>query len=149
MISHLMQENIIEEIEDDSDSEHYDASMDSDKINIFSPDLKTNIKDEDVEPKVYRSNQKDQMQSPNISPMESPRAARNHSSSNPHIHRKKESKFLRLLSNRFRGSTISDHSLSSSSPDTSSDHIFNGDEEEAMVCHIRPSKFYYLLLLRT
>jgi hypothetical protein len=148
MINHLMQESIIEEIEDDSDSEHYDASVDSDKINIFSPDLKTNIKDEDVEPKVYRSNQKDQMQSPNISPMESPRAARNRSSTNPHIHRKKESKFLRLLSNRFRGSTISDHSLSSS-PDTSSDHIFNGDEEEAMVCHIRPSKFYYLLQLRT
>ncbi|KAK2457361.1 putative E3 ubiquitin-protein ligase LIN-1 [Trifolium repens] len=125
-------ESIIEEIEDDSDSEHYDASVDSDKINIFSPDLKTNIKDEDVEPKVYRSNQKDQMQSPNISPMESPRAARNRSSTNPHIQRKKESKFLRLLSNRFKGSTISDHSLSSS-PDTSSDHIFNGDEEEAMV----------------
>jgi hypothetical protein len=122
--------------------------VDSDKINIFSPDLKTNIKDEDVEPKVYRSNQKDQMQSPNISPMESPKAVRNRSSTNPHIHRKKESKFLRLLSNRFRGSTISDHSLSSS-PDTSSDHIVNGDEEEAMVCHIRPSKFYYLLQLRT
>jgi hypothetical protein len=148
MINQFMQESIIEEIEDDSDSEHYDASVDSDKINIFSPDLKTNIKDEDVEPKVYRSNQKDQMQSPNISPMESPRAARNRSSTNPHIQRKKESKFLRLLSNRFRGSTISDHSLSSS-PDTSSDHIVNGDEEEAMVCHIRPSKFYYLLQLRT
>jgi hypothetical protein len=148
MINHLMQESIIEEIEDDSDSEHYDASVDSDKINIFSPDLKTNIKDEDVEPKVYRSNQKDQMQSPNISPMESPRASRNRSSTNPHIHRKKESKFLRLLSNRFRGSTISDHSLSSS-PDSSSDHIVNGDEEEAMVCHIRPTKFYYLLQLRT
>ncbi|GAU16937.1 hypothetical protein TSUD_36950 [Trifolium subterraneum] len=136
-------ESIIEEIEDDSDSEHYDASVDSDKINIFSPDLKTNIKDEDVEPNVYRSNQKDQMQSPNISPMESPRAARNHSSTNPHIHRKKESKFLRLLSNRFRGSTISDHSLSSS-PDTSSDHIFNGDEEEAMLLFL---KFNYVTVI--
>ncbi|CAK8572923.1 unnamed protein product [Lathyrus sativus] len=129
-------ESIIEEIEDDSDSEHYDASVDSDKNNIFSPEPKTSIKDEDVEPKVYRSNQKNQMQSPNISPMQSPRTAPNYSSSNPQIHSKKESKFLRLLSNRFRGSTISDHSLSSS-PDISSDHIFNGDEEESVLKNIK------------
>lgn len=134
MINYLMQESIIEEIEDGSDSEHYDASVDSDKINIFSPESKKNIKDEDVEPKVYRSNQKNQMNSPNISPMESPRRASNNSSTNPHIRRKKESKFLRLLSNRFTGSIVSDHSLSSS-PDTSSDHIFTADEE-VMVCQI-------------
>lgn len=128
-------ESIIEEIEDDLDSEHYDASVDSDKINIFSPEPKKNIKDEDVEPKVYRSNQKNQMNSPNISPMESPRRASNYSSTNP-LRRKKESKFLRLLSNRFTGSIVSDHSLSSS-PDTSSDHIFTGDEEVMVLNNIK------------
>ncbi|KAL5053959.1 hypothetical protein RYX36_034641 [Vicia faba] len=33
------------------------------------PLCRTSIKDEDVEPRVYQSNQKNQMQSPNISPM--------------------------------------------------------------------------------
>lgn len=131
-INHHFQESITEENEDDSDSDLDDASVDSDRNNIFSPELKM-TKDEDIEPKVGLSNQKNQIHSPNISPLVSPRTAPNNSSTNPDIRSsKRESKFLHLLSNRFRDSTISD-SLSSS-PDMSSDHVSNGDE----VCQITP-----------
>ncbi|XP_061337548.1 putative E3 ubiquitin-protein ligase LIN-1 [Gastrolobium bilobum] len=120
-------ESIIEENEDDSDSELDDASVDSDnKNNVFSPG-KEMIKDEDTVPKVHLSNNKNQIHSPNISPLDSPRTAPNNSSTNPDIRSKRETKSLRLLSSRFRDSTISD-SLSLS-PDMSTDHNFNSDNE--------------------
>lgn len=115
-------EAIIEENEADTDSEIDDASMDSDKNNIFSSGMNM-IKDV--------SNQRNQIHSPIISPLDSPISAPSNSSSNPDIRGKRESKFLRLLSSRFRDSTISE-SLSSS-PDISSDHIFNGDDESMVM----------------
>lgn len=121
-----MQEAIIEENEDDTDSEIDDASLGSDKNNIFSSGMNM-IKDEYIEPKVDVSNQRNQIHSPNISPLDSPRTAPSNSSTSSDIRGKRESKFLRLLSSRFRDSTISE-SLSSSL-DMSSDHIFNGDDE--------------------
>lgn len=127
MIIYHVQESIIEENEDDSDSELDDASVDSDnKDNIFSPEMKM-IKDEDIEPKVHLSNQKNQIYSPNIfSPLDSPRTALNISSTNLDLCNKREPKALRLLSSRFRDSAISDLSVS---PDMSSDQIFNSDNE--------------------
>lgn len=128
-----MQESIIEENEDDSDSELDDASVDSDNKNsIFSPGMKI-VKDEDTEPKVHLANQKNQIHSPNIfSPLDSPRSGPNNSSTNPDTHSKREPKYLRLLSSRFRDSTISD----SLSLDMGTDHIFNSDNK-VMVCQIR------------
>ncbi|TKY51776.1 putative E3 ubiquitin-protein ligase LIN-1 [Spatholobus suberectus] len=125
-------DNIIEENEEDSDSELDDASVDSDnKNNIFSPGIRM-VKDEDIEPKVHLSNQKNQIHSPNIfSPLDSPRTAPNNSSTNPDTHSKREPKYLRLLSTRLRDSTISD-SLS-----LSPDHTFNSDNEVMVLKNIQ------------
>ncbi|KAK7278577.1 hypothetical protein RJT34_23609 [Clitoria ternatea] len=120
---------IIEENEDDSDSEpDDDASVDSDnRNNIFSPGMKTD-KDEDTEPKAHLSNQKNQIHSHSIFPrMDSPRSSPNNSSANPDTHSKREPKCLRLQSSRFRDSTISDPL--SLSLDMSTDHIYNSDNE--------------------
>lgn len=123
MMNYQMQESIIEENEDDSDSELDDASVDSDnKSNIFSPRMGM-VKDEDIEPTVHLSNQKNQIHSPNIySPLDSPRTGPNNSSTNPDTHSKREPKYLRLLSSRLRDSTISD---TLSSIDMNTDHMFN------------------------
>jgi len=132
-----MQESINEEDEneDDSDSEFDDASVNSErKNNILSQGTKT-VKDEDIEPKVPLSNRKSQIHSPDIfSPLDSPKAGPNNSSTNPDTNRKREPKYLRLLSTRLRDSTTSD-SLSSSL-ELSTDHILNSDKE-IMVCRIR------------
>ncbi|KAJ1435771.1 Zinc finger, RING/FYVE/PHD-type [Sesbania bispinosa] len=129
-------ESIIEENEDDSDSELDDASVDSDnKNNVFSPEMK-NIKDEDIGPKVNLSNQKNRIHSPEIfSPLGSPRTATNNASTNSDIRSKRESKFLRLMSSRVRHSSISD-SLSSS-PDMSTEHIVNSDNEVMVLKNIQ------------
>lgn len=135
MINYHIQESIIEENEDESDSELDDTSVDSEnKNNIFSPGMKM-VKDEDIEPKVHLSNQKNQIHSPNIfSPLDSPRTGPNNSSTNPDTHSKREPKYLRLLSSRLRDSAISD-SLTSSL-DMSTDHMLNSDNE-VMVYQIR------------
>ncbi|KAJ1404791.1 Zinc finger, RING/FYVE/PHD-type [Sesbania bispinosa] len=129
-------ESIIEENEDDSDSELEDASVDSDnKNNVFSPEMKI-IKDEDIVPKVNLSNQKNQIHSPEIfSPLGSPRTATNNASTNSDIRSKRESKFLRLMSSRVRHSSISD-SLSSS-PDMSTEHTVNSDNEVMVLKNIQ------------
>ncbi|KAK7391558.1 hypothetical protein VNO78_19974 [Psophocarpus tetragonolobus] len=131
-------ESIIEENEneDDLDSELEDASVDSDtKNNIFSPGMKM-VKDEDIEPKVHLSSQKNQIRSPNIfSPLDSPRTDPNNSSANPDTNSKREPKYLRLLSTRLRDSTISDSLILSM--DMSTDHIFNSDNEEMVSKNIQ------------
>nr|D1FP57.1 RecName: Full=Putative E3 ubiquitin-protein ligase LIN-2; Short=LjLIN; AltName: Full=RING-type E3 ubiquitin transferase LIN-2 [Lotus japonicus]ACL14423.1 putative E3 ubiquitin ligase [Lotus japonicus] len=121
-------DTIIEENEDDSDSELDNESVDSDdKNNIFSPGMKM-MKYEGVETKVDLSCQRNQIPSPDIfSPLDSPRTAPNNSSPNPDMHSKRDSKFLRLSSSRIREPTISD-SLTSS-PDISIDNISNADNE--------------------
>jgi len=132
-----MQESIIEEDEneDDSDSELDDATVNSErKNNILSPGMKM-VKDEDIEPKAPLSKHKNQIHSPDIfSPLDSPRAGPNSSSTNPDTNSKREPKYLRLLSTRLRDSTTSD-SLSSSL-EMSTDHISNSDKE-IRVCRIR------------
>ncbi|KAL9318046.1 hypothetical protein ACSQ67_014563 [Phaseolus vulgaris] len=109
-------------------SEFDDASVNSErKNNILSQGTKT-VKDEDIEPKVPLSNRKSQIHSPDIfSPLDSPKAGPNNSSTNPDTNRKREPKYLRLLSTRLRDSTTSD-SLSSSL-ELSTDHILNSDKE--------------------
>ncbi|XP_019428402.1 PREDICTED: putative E3 ubiquitin-protein ligase LIN-1 isoform X2 [Lupinus angustifolius] len=117
-------ENIIEENENYSESELDGVSVDSDnKNNIFSPEKKM-IKDEYMEPN--SSNQKNQIYSPNLSPLDSRRTSLDNSSTNPDLSSKREPKILRSLSSRFRDSAISDLTLS---PDMSSDHIFNSDND--------------------
>ncbi|KAL2324995.1 hypothetical protein Fmac_024053 [Flemingia macrophylla] len=127
-------ESIIEENEDNSDSEIEDASVDSDnKNNIFSPGMKM-VKDEDIEPKVHLSYQKNQIHSPNIfSPLDSPRTGPNNSYTNPDTRNKREPKYLRLLSNRYMESTISD----SLSLDMNKDHNFNTDKEVMVLKNIQ------------
>ncbi|BAT94636.1 hypothetical protein VIGAN_08125500 [Vigna angularis var. angularis] len=124
-------ESIIEENEneDDSDSELDDGSVDSDRRNnILSPGLKM-AKDEDIELKAPLSNHKNKIHSPDIfSPLDSPKAGSNNSSTIPDTNNKREPKYLRLLSTRLRDSTISD-SLSSSSLEMSTDHMLNSDTE--------------------
>ncbi|KAK7268600.1 hypothetical protein RIF29_21301 [Crotalaria pallida] len=128
-------EIIIEENEHDSESELDDASVDSDnKNNVFSPEMKM-AKDEDTEQKVLLSNQKNQIYSPNIfSPLDSPRTSLSNSSENTNLSSKREPKTLRLLSTRFRDSTISDVTLS---PDISSDEILNSDNEVMVLKNIQ------------
>ena len=126
-----MKEN---ENEDDLDYELDDASINSDnKNNIFLPEMKM-VKDEDIEPKVPLSNQKNQIHSPDIFSLllDSPRTGPNHSSTNPDTNSKTEPKYLHLQTTHLRVSTISDHL----SLHMSKDHILNSDNE-VMLCQIR------------
>ncbi|KAE9619224.1 putative transcription factor WD40-like family [Lupinus albus] len=119
-------DSIIKENDNYSESDLDGVSVDSDnKNNIFSPEKKI-IKDEYIEPKEDSSNQKNQIYSPNLSPLDSRRTSLDNSSSNPDLSSKREPKTLRSMSSRFRDSAISDLTLS---PDMSSDHIFNSDND--------------------
>ncbi|MED6135898.1 hypothetical protein PIB30_050991 [Stylosanthes scabra] len=136
----IIEENENENEDDDSDSELDDASMDSaNKSNIFSPERKA-IKDENIEPKVHLSNQRNKIYSPSVSsPLDSPRTPQDNSSTNPHMRSKREPKYLRLLSSRLRDSIISD-SLTSS-PDLSNDHILNSDHEMMAMKNIKKKDY--------
>jgi len=148
MINYHMQESIIEENEneDDSDSELDDGSVDSDRRNtMLSPGMKM-VKDEDIEPKAPLSNHKSKIHSPDIfSPLDSPKAGPNSSSTNPDTNNKREPKYLRLLSTRLRDSTTSD-SLSSSSLEMSTDHMFNSDKEIRVYTRILNFPCYLVLV---
>lgn len=132
-----MQESITEEYEDDSDYDLNDvAYVDSDRKTqtIVSPRMKM-TKDEDIEPKVYQSNRKNQIYSPTVFyPLDSPRAPPMNPSSKLDTHTKGETKSLRLLSRRFSDSTISNSSPLS--PHMSTDHSISSEDSdnEVMVC---------------